>query len=119
MKKNKYESNAEKFFSNAYYSSDIKDKIKFYTISIKLKPSFIDAYFNRAELYKELGEYNKSIADYNKILELNPKDKDCYNNRAIVYYLIKNYDKSLQDLDVLVSMDKHYKTYILIEVWFS
>ncbi|MCS4463817.1 tetratricopeptide repeat protein [Clostridium botulinum] len=49
----------------------------------------MDAYFNRAELYKELEEYNKSIEDYNKILELNPKDKDCYNNRAIVYYLIK------------------------------
>lgn len=79
----------QKIFSNAYYSSNIKDKIKFYTISIKLKPSFIDAYFNRAELYKELEEYNKSIEDYNKILELNPKDKDCYNNRAIVYYLIK------------------------------
>ncbi len=61
LQRKKYEHDAEKFFSNGYYSSDIKEKIKFYTISIKLKPSFIDAYFNRAELYKELEEYNKSI----------------------------------------------------------
>jgi len=36
LRRKKYESNAEKFFSNAYYSSDIKEKIKFYTISIEL-----------------------------------------------------------------------------------
>ncbi len=86
----KYENASKKFFSNGYYCSNSKEKLKFYNMAIKLNPNFVDAYFNRADLYKELKEYHKAIQDYNKILELDPKDKDCYNNRAIVYYLIKN-----------------------------
>ena len=36
-------------------------------------------------MYLSLGEYAKSLADYEKVKELNPKDAEAYNKCALIY----------------------------------
>ncbi|WP_251859435.1 tetratricopeptide repeat protein [Clostridium sp. Marseille-Q2269] len=118
IKKNKV--CAEKIFSDAYYASDIKEKIKLYTIGIKLNPYFIDAYFNRAELYKKLKKYNKAIDDYKraaieftKAIHEDPNDSEAYQNRAFAYYNLKRYSPSIKDYSNAIKLTPENKNIYL------
>lgn len=54
---------------------DIEDAIRDYDEAIRLNPEFSDAYCNRAISWMTILEYNKSIKDFEKALELNPADE--------------------------------------------
>jgi len=45
-----------------------------FTKVIELDPQMIQAYINRASVYKKQKNYVQAIADYNKLLEKNPQD---------------------------------------------
>ena len=44
-----------------------------------------------------MGESEKAIADYSKVIELNPKDKEAYEARAKVYYSLGEEEKAAAD----------------------
>ena len=53
--------------------------------SIELKPQSAHAYNNRAITYDLKGDYDHSIADYNRAIALDPEDAATYNNRGYAY----------------------------------
>jgi tetratricopeptide (TPR) repeat protein len=75
---------------------NLKEAIKDFDIAIKLNKNHTSSFLDRAICYYQLGEFENSIKDLNKILEINDKK---YNSKAH-YYLaninkkLKNYDKS-------------------------
>jgi len=48
-------------------------------------PEDPDAYNGRANLYKELVEYDKALEGYARCIEIDPEDPDAYYNRARLY----------------------------------
>ena len=93
---------------NAKYLRDI-DSI---TEKIKRNPSNDDLFFNRAFLYKAIGEYKLAIEDYKSILLLNDKDVDCYLNIAELEYTLGNYVETINNCDkaLLIYEDDAYYT---------
>ncbi len=51
---------------------------------IKLEPTYLNAYPNRAFLRQARGDFDGAIADYTKAIELKPDNVEAYNNRGNV-----------------------------------
>ena len=49
-----------------------EDAVEDYTKAIEIDPNYHFAYFNRARVKSELGDYQGAIDDYSKIIEINP-----------------------------------------------
>jgi tetratricopeptide (TPR) repeat protein len=77
--------------------------------TIKLQPTFAEAYVNRSVIYIAKGDYSHSLADLNEALRLKPDLPITYNNRGMVYLQTKDYDRAIADfnqtLKLLVSTD--------------
>ena len=56
------------------------------------------AYINRAAAYGQKGEYNQSILDCTKAIEIDPGFAMAYGNRAVSYYSIQDYDRAWEDI---------------------
>ncbi len=60
-------------------------------------PKYPNAYFNRAELYFRLQEYDQAIADYSVAIQLDPQDVQSMTGRARSLLLINQSEEALQD----------------------
>ncbi|MCF6243439.1 MAG: DUF4034 domain-containing protein [Sulfurovum sp.] len=64
-------------------------------------------YINRrAQVYRYMKLYKKSIEDYTKALEMLPQDSELLEGRAKVYYKLKQYDFALSDVNKAILYDK-------------
>lgn len=45
-----------------------------FSIAIRLDPNFSEAYFNRGDTYKQLGQTQAALNDYTAVIELNNVD---------------------------------------------
>ncbi len=72
---------------------------------VKLNPKSASAYNNRGVAYKNKGEYDRAIADYDKAISLNPKYASAYNNRAWAYFKWGKAAKGLPDANKAIELD--------------
>jgi tetratricopeptide (TPR) repeat protein len=54
-------------------------------------------YFYRAECYRFLNQYEKSLKDYTKAISLNPQYRDAYWNRALLSEVNNNFTGAIAD----------------------
>ena len=57
----------------------------------------MQTYYNRGESYHLLGEYQKAISDFSKVIAHDPNDKEAYLNRAKAYRAIGETEKAIAD----------------------
>jgi tetratricopeptide (TPR) repeat protein len=62
-----------------------KKAIEYLTHVIKLKPREAGAYYNRAIAYTQLGQYKRSVADYDQAIRLQPVMLQAYINRGATH----------------------------------
>jgi len=65
--------------------------IQLLTLAIQDNPSFFPAYQNRAIAYSKKGEYQKSIQDLKKAVEIDPDQPDAWGVMGLVYEIMKDY----------------------------
>ncbi len=65
--------------------------------AIKLNPSYEDAYVNRGNIYRKLGNYQGAIADYTQAIQLNPSFTYLYNSRGNIREKLKDYKGAIAD----------------------
>ena len=75
-----------------------------YTVVIKFKPKFADAYVNRGLAYRILGRLDLAIEDYTTAIKLYPSDADIYNNRGVAYLNKSKFDLALQDFHTAIEL---------------
>ena len=81
----------EYYFYLALIQKDLKKKLELYTFALNLNENFLDAWINRGLVYNELGDYEKSISDYNKAIEIDSKCALAFNNRGYTRFKQKYY----------------------------
>lgn len=100
---------AEEFFYkgvDAEKSNNMYEAFGFYTKSIQLNPSYIDAYNQRAILQYDLFDnINMAIDDISKAIELSPQDSYLYYNRSIFYNLKNEPQLEYQDLNTSIKLN--------------
>jgi len=67
---------------------------------------YLQAYYNRAIVYKEMNNVSKALAQYNLILEMNPNYKRIYTLRGQCNYSLGMYMKALDDFLISLEGDK-------------
>jgi len=78
------------------------------TKSLSIKKIQQDALISLAHAYMCQKDLCKSLALYNKALEINPDNVLALNNRANVYYLCDEDKKGINDLDRAIKLDKNF-----------
>ena len=69
--------------------------------------SFTEAisYNNRGEVYRQQGESENAIADFNKAIELDPTDAIAYSDRGVVYFAQDEFEKAITDFTKAIELD--------------
>jgi tetratricopeptide (TPR) repeat protein len=66
---------------------------------MELDGSFAEAFFHRGVSYYELGQYEDSIADLTRAIELNPEDDNYYSRRSLAYLFSDQLELAQADQD--------------------
>ena len=53
--------------------------------------------YKRGNAYRQKGDWDRAIAEYNRAIEVNPKYGEAYMNRGIIYYYKGDLDRALED----------------------
>ncbi|WP_185113995.1 tetratricopeptide repeat protein [Fulvivirga imtechensis] len=72
----------DKHFKNGEY----KEAVKAYTEYLRLEPTHVKSLYNRGRAYEELGEYEKALADFNKVVKEDPLNTNAYLSITSDYY---------------------------------
>lgn len=54
-----------------------------------MEPASTEAYFNKALLYAERGDYKNAIASYDKVIQLNETDAEAQTQRGLAKIKLK------------------------------
>ncbi len=71
------------------------------------------AYILRGTAFRELGNYQKAITDYNTAIEMNPNDALYYYNRGDTHLKFDNYQLAIKDFDKAIEMASKAKFYTM------
>jgi len=85
-----------------------------YSKAIKYDSKNYENYLVRASLvHGQLSNYEFSIEDLNKAIELNPSSSISFNNRGWSYYELKKYSEAIKDFDKALAIDsKVFESYL-------
>jgi|SanBayMetagenome_1026888.scaffolds.fasta_scaffold11119_1 tetratricopeptide (TPR) repeat protein len=73
------------------------------------QPEDAIAYYNRGNVYYDLGEKQKALEDYNQALKLDPNLAYAYNGRGNVYYYnLGENQKALEDYNQALKLDPNF-----------
>ncbi len=62
--------------------------------ALRMRPDSIDAMFNLAGCYEQIGEPTKAITLYKRVLAVAPDDAECYHNLGTSYIKLYHMEKS-------------------------
>lgn len=103
------------YFFKGNFKEAIEQYDKAVTLGLADNPTWMIVYFNRANARRLLGEYDKSIEDCNKVLELrkwaedlSDEDKEIYFIRGWNYLAKNDYKKAEADFNKAIEINKHY-----------
>jgi tetratricopeptide (TPR) repeat protein len=86
-----------------------KDSITLWSHVIGKNPKVSSAYINRGVIYKELGEVELALKDYNQALAINPQSTEGYSNRGNLLISLKRYDEALIDLNKAIKLNSSFE----------
>lgn len=85
--------------NDQYKQKDYKGAIASYTEAIRLNSNYAEAYLNRGNVRKELGDKQAAITDYSSALKINPNYADAYHNRGVVRADLGDKQAAISDLE--------------------
>ena len=83
---------------------DLLFKKNFYERLIKLKPDYMEALIQLANIYTSLGNYKKSLQIDLKVAHLSPLNPLSYYNLACDYSLLGDIDKAIANIKIAISL---------------
>ena len=82
-----------------------RKEIEHYTKALELNPQMSSAYYNRALIYADIGEYDMAIKDYNSVINLDPEDAGAYSSRGEAYWHKGESDNAIADYSKAIELD--------------
>tara|TARA_Y100000766_G_scaffold214665_1_gene186376 strand:+ start:231 stop:3035 length:2805 start_codon:yes stop_codon:yes gene_type:complete len=84
-----------------------EEALEAYSIAVQLDPDFYKSYTNRAKIWFELGNYNESIKDNSKSINIKPT-YIAYHNRAYSKYKLGRYEEAVLDYSRSIELNKDF-----------
>ena len=98
---------ADAYFRRAMTRRDDEgEKIEDLNAAIRIKPDFADAYCERAlaTLHHELGESEKAVEEFTKVIAICPDNVEAYYRRGLAHLKLKNDQKANQDFTEVIRL---------------
>ena len=74
--------------------------------SLRINPSYAEAYYRLGIIYANLEQYDKAIENFNNATAIKPDFTSAYINLGAAYAYLKDYNQALKYLDKALSLDK-------------
>ena len=102
--KNENSQIGDRHFKNGNY----EEAIAAYTEYLRLKPRDIKTIYNRGRAYEELGQYEKALTDFRKVIKEDPLNVNGYLSIANDYYhRLKDYENTIFFSDKALKFDEN------------
>lgn len=86
-----------------------KNSLVLWSYVIEKEPDRVPiAYNNRGLAYKEIGQVERAIDDYNAAIRLAPADAKPYTNRGIVFGEIGQFEQAMEDFNAAIALNPKY-----------
>jgi tetratricopeptide (TPR) repeat protein len=72
---------------------------------IRQEPKNAVAYWDRGEIYRNIGDYDHAIDDFNQAIKFDPKYALAYQRRSRAYYGKHEYDRAMADIEKALKLD--------------
>ena len=82
--------------------------IAYYSKSLALKPNYVRALFQRAELHFDMGNKEASIADYSRAIAADPDDEQLFLTRGSAYSSLHQYKQAIADFTKAIMIKPNY-----------
>ncbi len=92
---------------DAYEKGQVQEAIKLYTEAIEINPQYAEAYYRRAQLYKELKQWDKKAADISSTLAVDPKHVGALRDRAGDFFYKGKYLDAELDYSAAIKINRH------------
>ncbi len=77
----------------------------YFTTAIRINPRSAEAYFGRAYYYQQVGEFQKALFDYRKVIDIDPSSDKSYYNVGIINFDAQKYDEAIRSWDICIQMN--------------
>ena len=94
----------EKALLNQFTFRNFNAAINDYSKTISLKPHDYDAFFNRADCKKQIGDLYGALNDYSSLISLKSDFIEAYNCRANIKLLLSDLNGALNDFNTSISL---------------
>ena len=95
----------------AYQRGDLGVAIDSYTDAVELSQTdtltVAAAYHNRGMVYNDIGNFERTIADYTRAIGLNPNSVNSYFNRGLFYYERGDYECAIADYTRAIDLNSN------------
>lgn len=94
--------------SNSFNAKNYKLSLTYYNLLEKADAKHKSLYYNRAQVKTALQDFNGSIEDYTKALQMQPGDYRILYNRGTIYSQIENYAAAEKDFADFILLKSDY-----------
>jgi len=84
------------------------EAVRHFDDAIRANPDYLEAYVGRAEARRSLRQYELSLEDCSKVIQINPTEPRGYNCRGFAYNLLKQYEPAVRDLNEAIRLNPHF-----------
>ena len=75
---------------------------------VEAQPQDANAYFDRGNVYRSKGDYDRAIEAFNTATDLNPDFAGAYNHRGVVYLDKGDYDCAIADFTTAIDLNPDF-----------
>lgn len=86
----------------ALHANKYSEALTLFNESLRLDPTYADAYSSRASLREQLKDLRGALTDYNIYLEFKPDDAEALLSRGVLRYKLSLFDLARQDFEKLL-----------------
>lgn len=82
---------------------------KFFEALLRRFPDYTPGYQARSQMYLEMNDTTRALADLNKAIEIDPYTSQTFSARGLLYFHKEEYNMALADLDEAIRLDPYFE----------
>ncbi len=91
-----------------YQASDLPGALKDFDAALKLRPNFVEALVNSANVLDDLGRTPEAIDRYGLALAQSAAEPNIYYNRGLAYSRLLQYPQAINDYNKAIALNPEY-----------
>jgi serine/threonine protein kinase len=84
------------------------EAVRHFDDAIRANPDYLEAYVGRAEVRRNLRQYELSLEDCNRVIQINPIEPRGYQCRGFGYSLLTQYEPAVRDLNEAIRLNPNF-----------